>query len=87
VYANEQGWLNFTGDDEIKQPQTNVNEIMDILRQVNEGKITAEEGVAQLTSEVNSLEGQVGSLEGQVEHTGTKNKIKKCNLSGATQWC
>ena len=56
VYANEKGWLNFTGDSQIEQAGNDVEEIMDILRQVNEGKISAEEAKVQLEKRVEELE-------------------------------
>ena len=56
AYAANQGWLNFTGDDDIEQSQTNVDEIMEILRNVNDGKITAEDAVVKLEARVQELE-------------------------------
>lgn len=56
AYAANQGWLNFTGDDEIEQSQNNVDEIMKILRNVNDGKITAEDAVVKLEARVQELE-------------------------------
>ncbi|MDN6193657.1 MAG: hypothetical protein L0I88_01310 [Alkalibacterium sp.] len=54
VYASQ--WLNFTGDEQIEQSDSNVEEIMQILRNVNEGKITAEEANAQLEDRIAELE-------------------------------
>lgn len=54
VYASQ--WLIFTGDEQIEQSDSNVEEIMQILRNVNEGKITAEEANAQLEARISELE-------------------------------
>lgn len=54
VYAAQ--WLSFTGDEQIEQSDNNVDEIMQILRNVNEGKITAEEANAQLEARISELE-------------------------------
>lgn len=48
VYASNQGWFNFTGDDNIEQADADVDEIMDILRNVNSDKITAEQALKEL---------------------------------------
>jgi len=54
AFANE--WLGFTGDDQVEQSGNDVDEIMDILRQVDEGKITAEEGLAAAEERIKELE-------------------------------
>lgn len=46
--AANQGWLNFTGDEQVQQSENNVNEIMEILRNVHKGKLDAEEALAEL---------------------------------------
>ena len=48
AYAANQGWLNFTGDEHVQQSESNVNEIMNILRNVHKGKLDAEEALAEL---------------------------------------
>ena len=48
AFAANQGWLNFTGDNQIEQSESNVNEIMEILRNVHKGKLDAEEALAEL---------------------------------------
>ena len=48
AYASNQGWLNFTGDNQIEQSNSNVNEIMEILRNVHKGKLDAEQALAEL---------------------------------------
>lgn len=49
-------WMEYTGEDNIEQASNNVDEIMDILREVNEGKLSAEEAQAQLKKRVDELE-------------------------------
>lgn len=54
VYASQ--WLSFTGDNQIEQSESDVDEIMQILRNVNDGKITAEDAVVKLEARVQELE-------------------------------
>lgn len=54
VYASQ--WLNFTGDEQIAQSDDHLDEIMDILRQVNDGKISAEEGLETANKRIAELE-------------------------------
>ena len=56
VYANEQGWLSFTGDEQIAESENHLDEIMNILRQVSEGKITAEQGLETANERIAELE-------------------------------
>lgn len=46
VFASQ--WLSFTGDETINQSQNDVDEIMQILRAVNQDKLTAEDALAKL---------------------------------------
>lgn len=46
VYAAKTDWLWFTGD--VVQSEDHVDEIMEILREVNTDKLTAEEALAEL---------------------------------------
>ena len=46
VYASQ--WLSFTGDNQIEQSENDVDEIMEILRNVNDDKLTAEQALAEL---------------------------------------
>ena len=46
VYASQ--WLSFTGDNQIEQSENDVDEIMQILRDVNADKLTAEQALAEL---------------------------------------
>ena len=48
AFAANQGWLNFTGDEQVQQSESNVNEIMEILRNVHKGKLDAEQALAEL---------------------------------------
>src|SRR5699024_8696204 len=46
VFASQ--WLSFTGDNTIQQSQNDVDEIMQILRDVNQDKLSAEDALAKL---------------------------------------
>lgn len=48
VFAQREGWLNFTGKESIEQSEKDVEEIMQILRATNQGKLTAEEAYEDL---------------------------------------
>ena len=41
-------WLSFTGDEQVQQSDSDVDEIMNILREVHAGKVSAEEALAEL---------------------------------------
>ena len=49
-------WLSFTGDEQVEQADANIDEIMEILREEHDGKITAEEAVVRLQGRVDELE-------------------------------
>lgn len=48
VYAANQGWLSFTGDNAVENSKSDVDEIMAILEEVHAGKVSAEEALAEL---------------------------------------
>ena len=50
-------WMNYTGTEQVEQSNNDIDEIMDILRNVHEGKLSAEEAVTQLQARVDELEG------------------------------
>ena len=80
VYASQ--WLSFTGDNKVEQSKNDVNEIMEILRDVNADKLTAEQALAelqkldphglkqkneQLNNEVANLRDQLEQKQGEIE--------------------
>ena len=80
VYASQ--WLSFTGDNQIEQSKNDVDEIMEILRNVNDDKLTAEQALAelqkldphglkqkneQLNNEVANLRDQLEQKQGEIE--------------------
>lgn len=72
VYASQ--WLNFTGDEQIEQSENDVDEIMQILRDVNTDKLTAEQALAEL-QELNpsGLAKQNQELREQIEQLENTN--------------
>ena len=76
VYASQ--WLNFTGDDEIEQADSDIDEIMEILRNVHAGKQSAEEALAELESlnpkglveKIKRLEEEKAGLQAQIDSDG-----------------
>lgn len=68
VYAANNGWLTFEGD--VEKSENHVDEIMVILRQVNDDKISAEEALAELEDmnpealieKVEELHGRINEL-------------------------
>lgn len=81
AYASEQGWLKFK-DEQITQSNGNVDKIMEILREVDAGKKTAEKALAEieklnpkgLAEQNKNLREQVKNLENEV-----KNKQNEVN--------
>ena len=80
VYASQ--WLSFTGDNQIEQSENDVNEIMEILRKVNDDKLTAEQALKELqkldpqglkklneqvNNEVANLRNQLEQKQGEIE--------------------
>lgn len=49
-------WMNYTGTEQMEQSNNDIDEIMDILRDVHEGKLSAEEAVTQFQARVDELE-------------------------------
>lgn len=72
AYAND--WISFTGDDQVAESGDNVDEIMDILKQVNNEKMTAEQALEELqdmnppglVKKIEALEEEVAQLEGTI---------------------
>lgn len=76
VYASANGWLTFTGDEKVERSKTDVDEIMRILRQVNEDKLSAEEALAELEAlnppglvkKIKALESENAELSRYIAH-------------------
>lgn len=74
AYASNQGWLNFTGDEQVQQSENNVNEIMEILRNVHKGKLNAEQALAELEAlnpkglvkKIKALEEEKANLQAKI---------------------
>lgn len=73
-------YLSFTGDERIENTSNNIDEIMLILRQVNEDKLTAEEALAELEAlnppglvkKIKQLEEEIEELDNYVKHLETE---------------
>lgn len=66
-------WLNFTGDEQIKQSESDVDEIMQILRDTHDGKLDAEKAYAELEAmNPKELVDKIKTLE---KDLGDKDKI------------
>src|SRR5699024_4195046 len=74
VYASQ--WLNFTGDKQIEQSESDVDEIMQILRDVNQDKLSAEDALAklqelnpeQLVEEIEQLKTELANKRQELEN-------------------
>lgn len=74
AFAANQGWLNFTGDEQVQQSNSNVNEIMEILRNVHKGKLDAEQALAELevlnpkglVKKIKALEEEKANLQAKI---------------------
>lgn len=84
VYASQ--WLNFTGDKQIKQSESDVDEIMQILRDVNSDKMTAEQALKEL-QDLNpaGLARQNTELREKVEQLKTDNGILTTEVANQKQ--
>lgn len=73
AYAND--WITFNGDNQIIETESDIDEIMQILRNVNSDKITAEQAVKELqdlnpkglAKQNQELRDRVNELKGQLE--------------------
>lgn len=80
-------WLTYTGDGE--QIESDVDEIMDILRQVNEDKLTAEEALAELEAmnppglvkKIKKLEEEIEQLKSENANLATTNAALEAEIS------
>lgn len=61
VYANEKGWLTFK-DEQVTQADDNLEAIMEILRQVNEGKKIATSDLEAAQTKLNELQAELDDL-------------------------
>src|SRR5699024_2308357 len=74
VFASQ--WLSFTGDNTIQQSQNDVDEIMQILRDVNQDKLSAEDALAklqelnpeQLVEEIEQLKTELANKRQELEN-------------------
>src|SRR5699024_4805852 len=74
VYASQ--WLSFTGDNQIEQSENDVDEIMQILRDVNQDKLSAEDALAklqelnpeQLVKEIEQLKTELANKRQELEN-------------------
>src|SRR5699024_1450190 len=74
VYASQ--WLSFTGDNQIEQSENDVDEIMQILRDVNQDKLSAEDALAklqelnpeQLVEEIEQLKTELANKRQELEN-------------------
>lgn len=74
AYANEKGWFNFTGKEQATESESHIEEIMQILRDTHDGKISAENALAELESlNPQGLAKKNKDLRDQVEQLKTDN--------------
>ena len=74
VFASQ--WLSFTGDNTIQQSQNDVDEIMQILRDVNQDKLSAEDALSklqelnpeQLVKEIDQLKTELANKRQELEN-------------------
>lgn len=87
MYANEKGWLKFDSDETLTQVNNDIETIMNILRQVNEGKISAEQALAEL-EELNppGLVKQIKELKEEIEQHKQDNAVLTTDLAQANDY-
>lgn len=82
VFANE-AWLRFTGREDAEQVENDIDGILDILKDVDNGRKTAEEALEDLlenqgnnSAEVERLKQQVGDLTNKIKDKDNQLKDK-----------
>ena len=87
MYANEKGWLKFDSDETLTQVNNDIETIMNILRQVNEGKISAEQALADL-EELNppGLVKQIKELKEEIEQHKQDNAVLTTDIAQANDY-
>ena len=85
IFASQ--WLSFTGGDSIDQANNDVEEIMEILRDTYEGKISAEQALADL-EELNppGLVKQIKELKEEIEQLKQANAVLTTDLAQANDY-
>lgn len=74
AYANEKGWFNFTGKEQAAQSERDINEVMAIMRELNEKNITIEQALEELQDlNPSGLAKQNKELRDQIEQLKTDN--------------
>ena len=89
IYAANQDWLSFTGDEEITQADNNVDEIMKILRKTFGDKEIAESELAKIEAELEGiindgppgLVNQIKKLKEDIEGLKTELATATTNLA------
>lgn len=76
-------WLNFTGDEQIKQSESDIDKIMKILEDVNSEKMTAKQALKEL-QELN-LEEKNTALHDEVERLKTENAALNTEVANQKQ--
>ena len=85
IFASQ--WLSFTGGDTLDQANNDVEEIMEILRDTYEGKISAEQALADL-EELNppGLVKQIKELKEEIEQLKQANAVLTTDLAQANDY-
>lgn len=82
AYANEKGWFNFTGQEQAAESENQVDEIMKILRDTHDGKISAENALSELEAlNPAGLAKKNKELRDQVEQLKKDNGILTTDLN------
>lgn len=85
VYAS-QNWLKFTGDEQIKKSESDIDKIMQILEDVNSEKMTAEQALKELQGlNPAGLAKQNTELRQQVEQLKTDNGVLTTEVANQKQ--
>lgn len=85
AYAND--WLNFDSEDKADQTEDNIEELMEIAIEFKEGKISADDAVANLSKSLNDKIAEIEHLEEQLKNQSNdkdelkhyKKELKKAN--------
>lgn len=85
IFASQ--WLTFTGGESIDQADDDVEEIMEILRDTYEGKINAEQALADLEAlNPPGLVKQIKELKEEIEQLKQDNAVLTTDLAQANDY-
>lgn len=79
VYASN-NWLNFEGEDKAETTQDNIEEILNILENVHDGKISAEDALKDIRKKEKELKDKIAKSENDLKNAESTKKENEDEL-------